>query len=721
MKKIIITIIALQFALKSNAQTVDSVKINTLQEVIITVERKSLDRSSETASRLPLKNIQNPQVINSVNHLVIEQQGITNFPDALRNIPGITRSWASISPFYTSRGFLVRNYIRNGMVSYAASDMDLVNIEQVDMVKGPVGTLFGSSNVSFGGMINRVTKQPLTDKKISAGYQFGNYDLNRFVTDINLPLNAEKTALFRINASHTYNGSFQDAGFLKSTFIAPSILYKISDRLTLSLDAEIYEREGTSQQQISPIGSKQNPSTNTWAFTPEQLNIDYKKSYSNNSITSKNPARNFYGKVDYVLSDNWRIQTNIISGYTSNTGNYLTFGIKPGDSIIQRKISNYPNSKFTTVQIQQNFIGDFNIGSVRNRLVSGVDYYRISSISESNSLNGRNGRPVYDELHISGVNNNYNNINPDLIAAKLSMYSSTSAESTQNTLGIYVSDVVSPVINLSVMLGIRFDRTFNDGSTNLVTGVTAGDYNQNSFSPKLGVVYEFIENQLAIFANYNNGFQNTAPVTQPDGTISVFKPQYANQSEFGIKTDLLKNKLTATLSYYDIRVKNILRADASNPTFTVQEGNQFSKGLELDLISSPFTGLFIKAGYAYNNSKLTDAEANVNGLRPVNSGPKNTVNWYASYTFKETTIKGLGIGLGGNFNGKNYLINNTVNGQFYTNQYTLFNVNAFYDHPRYRFSINVENLGNKRYYYGGFGNFTPGMLQRVSASILIKV
>ncbi|MFH6960837.1 TonB-dependent siderophore receptor [Flavobacterium aquidurense] len=720
-KSIIIIIAALGIGVDLNAQTRDSVQTHILEEVIINVERKSLDRSSETASKLRLKNIENPQVVNSVNQLVIQQQGISNFPDALRNIAGITRSWASVSPFYTSRGFMVRNYIRNGMVSYAASDMDLVNIEQIDMVKGPVGTLFGSSAVSFGGMINRVTKQPLKDKKISAGYQFGSYDLSRFITDINLPLNEEQTALFRINASHTYNGSFSDAGYLKSTFIAPSILYKVNDRLILSLDAEIYGREGTSEPQFSPVGPKQKSSSGTWAATPEQLNINYKKSFSNNSITLKDPARNFYGKVEYKISDKWRMQTNIMNGNTSNTGNYLTFGIKAGDSILQRRVSHYPTSKITTIQIQQNFMGDFKVGPVRNRFVAGLDYYRISNNSESNALNGRGGRPVYDELTISGINHNYNDINPDLISDKLSGYLSIATKSVQNTVGIYVSDVINPTEHLSVMLSARFDRFLNDGSTNLVTGTTSGNYNQNSFSPKLGVVYEFIENQFAVFANYNNGFQNTAPVTQPDGSVSAFKPQYANQTEFGVKTDLLKNKLTATLSYYDIRVRNVLRSAVVDPTFTVQEGNQFSKGVELDLISSPVDGLFLKAGYAYNNSRLTNAEAAVNGLRPVSSGPEHTVNWYASYTFEQAVLKGLGIGLGGNFSGKNYLINNTANGQFYTNEYTLFNANIFYDQPRYRFSINAENLGNKRYYYGGLGNFTPGMLQRVSASIHIRV
>ncbi|MFI2744527.1 TonB-dependent siderophore receptor [Zhouia sp. PK063] len=577
---VLLTVLVLAFTIKMNAQEKDSLTTTQkLKEVVITAERKGLDLSSKAASKLPLRNIENPQVLNTVNHLVIEQQGITNFPDILRNIPGVTKGWASVSPYYSSRGFAVRNYIRNGMVSYSASDMDPANIEQVDVVKGPVGSLFGSGLVSFGGMINRVTKKPFEEKKIDIGYQFGSYDLSRFTADVNLPLNEDKTALFRLKVAHTNDGSFQDSGFLKSIFIAPSFLYKVSDRLTLSLDAEIYEREGTSQPQFSAVGPIQSGNATTGASTPEELELDYKKSYSNNSIKLKDPARNFYAKIDYRFSHKWRMNTNIVNGYTANTGNYLTFGIPAGDSIIQRRISNYPTSKITTLQVQQNVNGNFKIGSVKNRLIAGVDYYRYVNNSESNTLNGRGGRPVFDELSINGDNNNYNAINPDLISEMLLGYSSRASKTTQQTLGVYLSDVINPIKRLSIMLSARFDRFFNEGTTDYTTGVTLGAYNQNSFSPKLGVVYEVIQNQVSIFANYNNGFQNVAPVTQPDGTISTFKPQYANQSEFGVKTDLLKNKLTATLSYYDILVKNTLRADVDDPTFTTQEVSNPVKGL----------------------------------------------------------------------------------------------------------------------------------------------
>jgi len=92
MNKNILLFTALVLASKINAQEKDSLtSTQKLKEVVITAERKGLDLSSKAASKLSLRNIENLQVLNTVNHLVIEQQGITNFPDILRNIPGVTR------------------------------------------------------------------------------------------------------------------------------------------------------------------------------------------------------------------------------------------------------------------------------------------------------------------------------------------------------------------------------------------------------------------------------------------------------------------------------------------------------------------------------------------------------------------------------------------------------------------------------------------------------
>jgi len=81
---------------------------------------------------------------------------------------------------------------------------------------------------------------------------------------------------------------------------------------------------------------------------------------------------------------------------------------------------------------------------------------------------------------------------------------------------------------------------------------------------------------------------------------------------------------------------------------------------------------------------------------------------------------GLGIGAGGNYASRNLIINNTTNGQFYLDSYTLINASLFYNHARYRFAITADNIGNKAYYTGGSGTFTPGMLRRFAGSIAVR-
>lgn len=691
---------------------------NQLQEIVITgVSKSTQDRASSYSSRLPLKNIENPQVSNQVSQKIIREQASVDLNTALQNVAGVKKGWASTNGYFTSRGFNTRSYMRNGIASFAAADLDFANLEELQVIKGPSGTLFGSALASFGGVINRITKKPLQEFRVEAGYLGGSYDFNRFTLDVNSSLSKNNNVLFRLNAAKHYTGSFQDSGFLNTIFVAPSIVYKVDENLSISLDAEYYSREGTSQPQITPTGPKLN---STGANHPAALPLEYKRSYSNNSITLNGPTYAIYGQINYRISNKWNSQTNLIRSTAENSGNYLTFNLLKGDSLLVRNISHYPDGKTSVSQIQQNFNGDFKIGRVRNRFLIGVDYYQNTSLNSSNALNGRAGRPSFDTLNIKQPMVNYNRISPEMIDARLASYIPVYRKSDMVTYAVYVSDVVNVTNQINILLGARIDRIINKGTTTISTGITSGEFNQTAISPKIGVVYEFLKDRMALFSNYMNGFQSVAPVNQPDGSLSVFKPQYANQFEIGMKTELVQDKLNASVSFYNIKVKNTLRPDVDLPTFTVQEGTQFSKGFEIDLNAKPVQGLFINAGFGLNKSEITSGNAAVNKLRPVNSGPEKSLNMYVSYNFHSTKLHGLGIGCGANYTGENLLINNNTAGQFYLDSYTLINAGVFYDKPAYRFAINVENLSNKEYYTGGFSSFTPGMLRKIIASFSIK-
>lgn len=485
---------------------------------------KPKDAASLQSARLPLKDMENPQVTSNVGGTLTLNRNFYTQSALLSNVTGISQAWASVLPYYNLRGFNVRSYIRNGANGYLSAEMDPANLEQLSVIKGPSGTLFGSSLVSFGGLINRITKKPMDSTFAEVGFAAGTYGFYRINTDINTHLDKAHKMLFRFNGAYTDQSSFQDAGFSRTIFVAPSFAYRVNDRLRIELEAEIQYRRGTSASQIAPINPMAN-GVNKYPDNANALPLDYKKSYSNNSIYLNNPTVNLYGKIQYNISKNWLSETNLINTWSENTGNYLLMNLIKGGSSLVRKITNYPDGSFRTQEIQQNFIGDFNVGKVRNRIVIGFDYYRNSGNTSSNGLNGTgmsmggsmpgmggSARPSFDTLNLYGSNNNYAALSPAAIDYKLAGLAPTRTSTLQNTYSVYVSDVINPTEALSIMLSGRIDRFLNDGATNLNTGTTSGKYNQTAFSPKLGLTYQIIPKRLAIFGNYMNGFQNTAPV-----------------------------------------------------------------------------------------------------------------------------------------------------------------------------------------------------------------
>jgi iron complex outermembrane receptor protein len=222
-----------------------------------------------------------------------------------------------------------------------------------------------------------------------------------------------------------------------------------------------------------------------------------------------------------------------------------------------------------------------------------------------------------------------------------------------------------------------------------------------------------------------NAFRNVAPVTQPLAEVpGTFKPQQANQVEGGVKLDLFHKKLMLTASYYNIEVNNVTRTeeyvkDNTSYIITVQNGTQLSKGIELDLVANPLPGLNLIAGYSHNDSKLTKSSPALEGRRPTSAGPADLVNAWISYVFPQGTLKGFGLGFGGNYAGENIVTNSAPTGIFTIPAYTVLNSSIFYNTRCYRIGITVNNLANKAY-FKGWTTVEPQMPRQLLANISYK-
>jgi iron complex outermembrane receptor protein len=654
-----------------------------LMEVIVTnAKNKFANKSSPQVARLPLKNLENPQVYNVVGRQLMQEQVVLERTDLYRNIPGAVPNFAAGgSQGMSMRGFQNFMGMRNGMMTSAIVPLNPIILERVEAIKGPSGTLFGSNrNLTFGGVFNYVTKRPYDHFGGEVSFAGGSYEFGRITADINTPLNKEKTALLRINAAGQSEGSFQDQGFAKNYTFAPSFFYQVNDRLSFLVEAEITRSNYTTTSFALPANM-----ANISARSLQDIPLGYKNSYINNSIDINNGINNVQAQVEYKISDQWKSQTNYLYSDGFYKHLYWTTLTLLTDSTVARSIRNQTPETFGNIQLQQNFIGDFHIGSLRNRMVIGLDYnYNYNELYRATI--------TYDTINLRQT---IKGITTDRLEQHSAQTGFSSTATRATSYSAYVSDVLNVTPSLMVMLSLRADRYTTDGTFTPATGKYAGAYDQTSFSPKLGLVYQVIPGKLSVFGNYMNGFVNLAPVTQPDATILVLDPQFGNQVEGGIKFDLVKNKISGSISFYDISVTNSTRTEVRNgKNFTVQDGTQSSKGFEGELIANPVTGLNMVAGYAFNENKYKKATAALEG-KQITFSPKNVANLWVSYTLTRGSLKGIGVGAGGNYVSDSWYDNANT---FELPGYTLVQATVFYDLPKFRIALKGNNLLNEEYW-----------------------
>ncbi|RZK29310.1 MAG: TonB-dependent siderophore receptor, partial [Hymenobacter sp.] len=122
--------------------------------------------NSVDVAKMPLSNLENPQVYATVGKELLTEQLVFSVDDASRNVPGLQKMWEPTGrsgdggSFYASRGFVVSSQLRNGVAGGVTSTIDAINLEKLEVIKGPSATLYGSALTSFGGLLNRVTKKP---------------------------------------------------------------------------------------------------------------------------------------------------------------------------------------------------------------------------------------------------------------------------------------------------------------------------------------------------------------------------------------------------------------------------------------------------------------------------------------------------------------------------------------------------------------------------------
>jgi iron complex outermembrane receptor protein len=684
-----------------------------LQEVKISTKRSN--KVNAIVAKMPLKNLENPQVYNTVSSEIIKQQGITSYDDALRNVPGISKTWGSTgrggdgATYFAIRGFQGQATLINGLPGITNGDLDLADVEEIQVIKGPSGTLFGGAYLSYGGLVNTITKKPYFTTGGEITYNVGSFGLNRVSADVNTPLSKTEKVALRVNTSYTDQNSFQNAGFQKSFFIAPSLVYEVNDRLSFHILTEILQEE----RAVAPIFFPSDRYSPLPFKNVKDLNLNYNESFMSNDLTMKNPRFNLQAQMLYKISSQWTSQTVLSRSTVKSNGyyNYIYEDADPTDQYFGQTFHKDQQTTSTT-DVQQNFNGDFKIGSMRNRLLIGLDYFSRNAISNGSGyalvrhVTPQSAEVAYPVPHTTDTIPPVS-LSQALVDNILATKPGNRTNVTNSAYSAYVSDVINFTPALAGMTSLRVDHYVS----NSAGGDKTTNYNQTFLSPKFGLVYQPVMDKVSIFANYMNAFINVDPRASytkegnGNGTQS-FKPEHANQWEAGVKTNLLSDKLNITASYYDIRVSDRVYPNPDNVNAYLQGGTVSSKGFELDMNANPVQGLNLIAGYSHNSIKILKGFAddfyNEPGRTPGGQGAPDMANFWATYKFTRGNLKDFGFGVGGNYASEQKTIDNSVTGIFYLPSYVLINSSLFYTVDSYRVTFNLNNITNKQYYIGTY-------------------
>jgi iron complex outermembrane receptor protein len=645
-------------------------------QVVVTGEQdegyNSSNASTATRTDTPLRDT--PQSIQVVPQQVLEDRQPTNLVDALRSVPGISQANQSSTSIYEDpriRGFDAgTDVLRDGtrIPYYTFNSFDSATVERIEVLRGPASVLYGQG--SLGGIINIISKQPLSEPYYSVEASAGNFNFYRGAIDFSGPLNDERTLLYRLNLAARTTESFVDFFDRQQFTVAPVVSWQISDRTDLRLSAEYINISGSYGQMGLPAAGTILPNPN--GSIPLSRNLS-EPSLDRDNVESLRIGYN----LEHRFSDNWQLRSIFEAGWVEqDRGIVFPIGLQSNQTL-QRRI-NFNLTRAEVFNVDNYAIGEFATGSVQHQLVLGFNYTR----EEQEGI-----EPPGSRLNLPPINI-FNPVYNPILGTPFG--TPFAGESTANTYGFYIQDLISMTDNLKLLLGGRFDIA-NQRIVN--TFGADGSAQQEVFSPRIGLVYQPIP-AISLYANYGRSFRPIYNVYE-DGTIPL--PERGTLYEVGVKADL-NNRISTTLAFYDQTRTNIRTEDPSDPLQTIQVGEQNSRGVEFNISGEILPGWDIIGGYAYTDARVSRDNSFPIGNR-INGIPEHSFNLWTTYRVQEGSLQGLGFGLGLFYQGdRQGDLANTLE----LSSYFRTDAAIFYERDQFRAAVNFRNLFNVDYFESAF-------------------
>ncbi|MGG6269511.1 TonB-dependent siderophore receptor [Leptolyngbya sp. AN03gr2] len=671
------------------------------EEITVTGDRENRYRvpnaTTGTRTDTPLRDV--PANVQVVPRQVLEDQGATRIDEALRNVGGVTfnSSFGNRGQDFQIRGFSATQF-RNGLREDTGAccsfnnrtAQETADLERIEVLKGPASVLFGAGEP--GGVINFVTKKPLTTPFYNIGFTAGSFNFYRPTLDFSGPLTPDGSLAYRLNVAYESGESFRDFVESRRYFVAPSLAWRISPNTTLTLEASYLQDRRTFDRGLIVLNGSDRPA---------DLPLSRALFDPRNSTTNIEETR-AYLFLDHKFAENLSLRSAFrytTSFESDREGTSNIVGLLDDNRTVEIE-SYFGDQFFETFTFQNDLTWKFNTGSIAHTLLFGIELannkarYGSQVSPEQQALTG--GlldifEPNYDAITYTGGYQFY--FEGDRI--------------DQRTFGLYLQDQIALADNLKLLIGGRFDSVQSEQRF----GDFSEDNSDSAFSPRLGIVYQ-PSRAISLYASYSRSF---VPVAGRSVTNTPFKPERGTQYEIGVKADIIENRLSATLSAYDITKSNVATTDPNNPDFSIQVGEQRGRGIDLDIGGEILPGWNVLASYAYIDAKITQDNTFEVGNR-LNNIPRHTASLWTTYTIQSGNLRGLGFGAGLFFNDRRI---GDLDNSFSIPGYTRFDAALYYTRNNFRAALNFKNLFNTQYFAAAQNRFSviPGAPFAVQGSV----
>lgn len=487
---------------------------------------------------------------------------------------------------------------------------DFLDIEQVEILKGPQGTLYGRN--SIGGTINIKPYVPGNEQRAVASVDLGNYGRRRIAASVSGPI-IEDTLMAGLSIiGHDSDGYVKNLNPTGTDYFNDenregfrgSLRWLMNDSMEIILSTDYLD-----QDESPPMRKPTHTlSDGTPANTAQVINDPWKIN-SNFDSTSRVTNYGTHGKFTWDISEDYEL-----TSITAHRGvDYKLHG--------DTDYTEIADVDFTINEDQTQFSQEIQLTKHNGLFTWLVGAYYFD---EKNKVDFLNNTTLQ-----SAVNRNL-----PAIPLRITL----DAEVDTTAWAVFFQGSYALTEQLSVIFGTRYNEEKKKISGCGVSPMIGGPppvcrpYEEASrkdyaSTPKIGLEYQY-HDDLFFYGTISRGFKSggfnfgyldatsTIGFSHPD---AEFDPEFLTSYEIGMKSDWLDNRLrlNGALFFYDY--DDLQVQSFKNALATISNADESEvKGAELEATYTPTNNWRFDAGISWLDAKYTDFK---NAAEQNNSGP----------------------------------------------------------------------------------------------------